>query len=137
MKLLTLLSPLLLSACVIPVPAQSAPSVPQQVYGKWQITQINKQSVDKATLVLNSSDSSFSAQTDCNNLFGEYTLSTDKKLHFKDVASSLKACPDMRVEQLLADTLPKVDSYRFNKRCIEMLDKQGRILLQGQRLSSQ
>ncbi|MDO1509809.1 MULTISPECIES: META domain-containing protein [unclassified Neisseria] len=140
MKLVTLLPALALSGCIVfPIPVPEKPSVPQQIYGKWQITELNSQAVRKpdAVLTLNSSDSSFHARTDCNNLFGQYSATADKKLHFKDVASTLKSCPDRRIEELLGSVLPKVDSYRFNNRHIEMLDKQGRVVLQGQRPSAE
>lgn len=125
MKKLFLLLPLL-SGCVIPIIAP----VPQSTFAnpllanQWQITEANGERIENtsATLLLRK-DRYFSAETDCNNLMGSYSLSGNYELNFAMPASTRMSCRDMRNEVLISAALPKVNSYRLIGTGIEMLDK--------------
>lgn len=133
-----LLLPVLLAACAVSVaiPVPHTPATPQQIYGQWQITELGAQNVrlPNAVLAIYSVNPQFSAHTDCNQLFGHYSLNADTQaLSFSDIASTRMACEKADIEKLLAQTLPQVRQYRFEGRRLEMLDAQGRVLLQGKR----
>ncbi|HFC8517441.1 META domain-containing protein [Neisseria weaveri] len=137
-----LLLPLSLCACVIPValPLPLTNPQPMQIYGQWQLTEVNRKQVDYADAVMTilSTDRQFNIRTNCNHVFGQYQNdSAAKKLSFQGLSSTLKACPDMRLEQQLSQTLPKVGSYRFNGKFIEMTDNENRVILQARRINDQ
>ena len=80
------LLPLFLSACIaipFPVPGKSQ-RPPQQIYGQWQITEINRRAVEAPDINLRifSINPQFSARTDCNQLFGHYTARRQPQPHF-------------------------------------------------------
>ncbi len=79
------LLPLFLSACIaipFPVPGKSQ-RPPQQIYGQWQITEINRRAVEAPDINLRifSINPQFSARTDCNQLFGHYTAGRQPQPH--------------------------------------------------------
>ena len=86
------LLPLFLSACIaipFPVPGKSQ-RPPQQIYGQWQITEINRRAVEAPDINLRifSINPQFSARTDCNQLFGHYTAGDNHSLTFHDIAAT-------------------------------------------------
>ncbi|MDO5639647.1 MAG: META domain-containing protein [Neisseria sp.] len=139
MKSAALFLPLLLAACVVPVavpvPNNSAPS--QQIYGQWQLTALARQSIHTPQTVLSiySVNPQFSAQTDCNQIFGHYSLQADTQaISFSNIASTRMACEKMDIERGLGQVLPQVRGYRFEGRRLKMLDDKGNVLLQGKRV---
>ena len=58
-------------------------------------------------------DNTFSAQTNCNIVGGNYALSGNS-LKFTGVYSTRMACPDMRTEMYLGQVLPAVNGYRLS-----------------------
>ena len=129
------LLPLLLSACIaipIPVPSKSQ-RPPQQIYGQWQITEINRRAVEALDINLRifSINPQFSARTDCNQLFGHYTAGDNHSLTFHDIAATRMACPNMLIERQLAKTLPQVQSYRIQGRHLELLVSEGKRIVRA------
>lgn len=85
--------------------------------GEWNIKEINGEPTDSLpgapyTFVFGNQDGkdSFSATTDCNNLMGGYTTSS-QSISFGPVASTRMACPDNTVERTLIELLPRVASF--------------------------
>ncbi|MCS4534719.1 META domain-containing protein [Neisseria montereyensis] len=138
MKLLSLLFPVLLGACVVPIPIplpSNTAATAQALEGDWQITEAAGRPVNVADAVLSfhQADKRFSATTGCNTLFGGYTDGTNNTLRFDEAASTMMACPDMETEQRLANILPQVRAYRFNGNNLEMTDSRGAIVIRGVR----
>ncbi|WP_191963654.1 META domain-containing protein [Neisseria zalophi] len=137
-KLLSLLFPVLLGACVVPIPvplpSNTAPAA-QALDGAWQITEAGGRpiSTEDAAIRFNQADKLYSVTTGCNNLFGGYTDGTNNTLRFEEAASTLMACPDMETEQRLANTLREVRAYRFKGKYLEMTDTRGTIVIRGVR----
>ncbi|UOO81638.1 META domain-containing protein [Uruburuella testudinis] len=130
---------LLLTACVapvvIPVPAQ--PARVQQLYGQWQITGLAGQTIrdSRAVFSVDSANPQFSAQTDCNQVFGRYSLDAGKQaLSFSNIAATRMACAQDDIERTVVQVLPNVRRYRIENGSLNMLDAQGKVLLQGKRL---
>lgn len=57
-------------------------------------------------------DNSYVVQTNCNTLQGEYRLDNDS-IRFGESLSTMKMCPDTRVEDMLKQVLPAVTTYDF------------------------
>ncbi|UOO84275.1 MULTISPECIES: META domain-containing protein [Neisseria] len=135
MKRFGLILPLfLIGACTTSV-AVPLGNHTQPLQGSWQIKEAEGQTVrPEVVMMLDGKDKAFSISTDCNRVFGRYIASSDKKLQFGGIASTLMACPDAATEQQLTRILPLVRSYRFVGQHIEMFDRQGKTLLRGERV---
>ena len=57
-------------------------------------------------------DTTYSAKTNCNTIFGEYTR-TDGKVTLKDGGMTQMACPDVTMEQLMVTVLPQITDVEF------------------------
>lgn len=65
------------------------------------------------TLTFNSAEKTLNAATDCNNIFGPYTLGENNKLAFGDLGMTRKYCEGSQ-ETDFAEGLGKVKSFSFN-----------------------
>lgn len=136
MKKTAFLLPLLLSACfpvVFPVtnPLDDQPNI----YGAWRLAEINHRapSDTNAVFILNSSDSGFTAVSECHQVSGEYTSGDKHSLRFGKMQSK-NSCGAEIPERNLVQGLENVRFYRFNQRQLELLDDQGKIVVTGKRL---
>ena len=57
-------------------------------------------------------DTTYSAKTNCNTIFGEYTR-TGGKVTLKDGGMTQMACPDVTMEQLMVTVLPQITDVEF------------------------
>lgn len=149
-ELSALFAALLLCACTasaVPPPAAApatpttpaAPAAPaadaaKPLAGQWRITGAHglRKVSPKTVITLDGGNMQFSAATNCNRLFGAYeTEPKGRTLRFMQIASTLKACPDMAAEQKLAESLERVRGYRLQNGSLELLDAQGRTLVRG------
>lgn len=140
-KCFALLAALLTAACVVPV-AVPVPAIAAEkpLAGTWRITGAEGlQRLAPSTAVsFDARDMQFNVRTNCNSLFGRYEHSAgNQTLRFKDMASTLKACPDMVAEQRLAESLAQVHRYRLQGNGLELLDAQGRVLIRGKRTGAE
>lgn len=84
----------------------------------WQATTENNkvlEPTDKTafTLAFNSAEKMVNATTDCNSIFGPYTLGENNKLTFGDLGMTRKYCEGSQ-ETDFAEGLGKVKSFSFN-----------------------
>ena len=84
----------------------------------WQATTENDKVLepkDKTafTLTFNSAEKMVNASTDCNSIFGPYTLGENNKLTFGDLGMTRKYCEGSQ-ETDFAEGLGKVKSFSFN-----------------------
>lgn len=84
----------------------------------WQATTENNKVLepkDKAAFVLtfNSAEKMVNATTDCNSVFGPYTLGENNKLTFGDLGMTRKYCEGSQ-ETDFAEGLGKVRSFSFD-----------------------
>ena len=82
--------------------------------GDWTVKEINDKPTESMpgapfTMTFDANGKQFNCTTDCNGLFGNFVI-MGNGLTFGDVASTRMACPDMKVEAELSQTLPKVAS---------------------------
>lgn len=66
-------------------------------------------------------DSTFNFQTGCNSIGGRYVQANDS-ITMSDMMWTEMACEDMRVEELLKDVLPKVETLDWNNDSILRLN---------------
>lgn len=66
-------------------------------------------------------DSTFNFQTGCNSIGGRYAHANDS-ITMSDMMWTEMACEDMRVEELLKDVLPKVETLDWNNDSILRLN---------------
>ncbi|AHC16762.1 copper resistance protein NlpE N-terminal domain-containing protein [Salinispira pacifica] len=67
----------------------------------------------------------FAAKAGCNTLIGEYSFTAGGELTFTAPASTLMACPDMSMEELLADILTRTRGWRMQSEQMMFLDQEG------------
>lgn len=65
----------------------------------------------------------FDAKAGCNTLIGEYSFTAGGGLTFTAPASTLMACPDMSMEELLADILTSTRRWRIQSEQMMFLDQ--------------
>ena len=125
------LSVCMLGACAAAVPQDGG----QVLQGAWQIREAEGQAVrPDVVLVFDGREQAFSVSTDCNRLFGRYTVSAGQTVQVGGIASTLMACPHATAEQQLARLLPQVQRYRMEGKWIELADPSGKTLLRGERV---
>lgn len=57
---------------------------------------------------LNFTDSTYSARTNCNTIFGDYYVNGDS-ISFADGGMTRMACPDTRIEDYMLQALPQIN----------------------------
>ena len=84
----------------------------------WELIEINGQSMEGVALMkeayirLNSEDMRAEANGGCNGMGGTFTLDEENnRLSFSQLMSTKMACPNMEIEDQLADVLQRTDSY--------------------------
>lgn len=139
MKKLTLLFPLVLSACfpvVFPVvnPADKEPNV----YGSWRVGDVeNFAPADlNAVITINNSNQGFSFVAECKKVVGRYTLGESSLVRFGEIRGEGR-CADGAAENKLESVLAAARSYRLEQNQLELLDAQGTPILVGKRLRSE
>lgn len=99
------------------------PMVSEGLFGKtWKLIELNGIAYYTAKLkhqvpffILNESEQRFAANAGCNNIMGQFELDQDSlSLRFLQVASTLMACPDMKLEAEFVKMIEAVDSYSLN-----------------------
>jgi copper homeostasis protein (lipoprotein) len=90
----------------------------EEVY--WELVELNGQAVDKSSLNrepflrLSSTDARVEANGGCNSMGGSYELNKElNRIKFGQLMSTKMACPNMDIEQQLAEVLGKADSYHM------------------------
>ncbi|MBK9290953.1 MAG: copper resistance protein NlpE N-terminal domain-containing protein [Bacteroidetes bacterium] len=63
----------------------------------------------------------------CNNFFGRVELPSSGLIRFNRMASTMMACPDMQIDQLLFEAFEKAEAYSINDGKLS-LSGQGRVL---------
>lgn len=76
-------------------------------------TQVKPQVSDSFILVLND-DGTVTADTDCNNMFGNFTVAQGAKIDFPATASTIMYCEGSQ-ETEFAKILDKADNYFFEE----------------------
>lgn len=66
-------------------------------------------------------DSTYSFHTNCNTIFGYYTLSGDS-LKFDDGGMTRMACPNMESEQILIRVIPDIQTYEVQNDSVVRLN---------------
>lgn len=79
------------------------------------------------TLTFNQSDSTFNMTTDCNSLFGQYTLPEDS-IRFENIGATQMLCPQANVEQAMAEILPRISTYSISSDSVLSLRSDARIM---------
>ena len=90
-----------------------------QLAGNWYFAEVNGQEVQSPEeewphLEFNTQEGRVSGNAGCNQLMGSFTYSLKGEFKFGDLASTRMMCPDMKLEDALSTTLPKVTSYSIN-----------------------
>lgn len=85
--------------------------------GTWKITDINgaeikpaEEGAEAPSVMFDASAHTYSFVTGCNNISGQYT-STYTDFTFDDGAATMRACPDMTVEDAVKTVLPQIKSF--------------------------
>lgn len=128
-KTLLALALISLGAC------QSMTAIPvttNALLGSWHITQLRGQSVadfSPAQLTF-AVDGKLSGNNSCNNFVGSYVLN-GKQLLIKPVASTMKACVDvlMQQEQQIMQLLPQVTTAITENGMLQLVDPSGMVLI--------
>ena len=102
-----------------------------QLNGTYNITMLDGENYSAKDLELrfNALDTSFSATTDCNNLFGQYTIDV-YTIEFDQIASTKKMCEGkMQTEETMYDALSNVGSFELTDDKLTLLSKNDRSIL--------
>lgn len=87
----------------------------ETLLGKWEIVELNDSVLvrnpdEPYTLEFEGTDSTFIAQTGCNNVGGKFNAEYTA-VSFSDIMQTRMMCPDMTVENYLVKTLPGITSF--------------------------
>lgn len=139
---LTLLS-ILLSACATPAavtPPQSAnpPAAPSSAAEpdplliaegrEWRLVELMGQAVKAdaggrvptLSFKLDGQGLRVSGHNGCNGFFGQAEQGAPLRLRFDKLASTLRACPDMSLEQQFMQMLERTDSYHADAKQLQL-----------------
>lgn len=88
---------------------------PASLSGQWKINEVKgndltTDTVNVYTVTFDPADSTFIAATGCNNISGHFA-GEYVDIAFSNMQSTLMACPDMTVEQMLSQVLPTIKSF--------------------------
>lgn len=115
-----------LSACSIfkkPAKTQTAADAKQSnviTDRRWKLVELaGKPVADKVNgkepfLLLQKSDSRYSASGGCNGIGGAFTLENNGRIKFEQGMSTMMACENMEVEQELSKALITADNYSLS-----------------------
>jgi heat shock protein HslJ len=85
---------------------------------KWTLVSLNGQAIEmpaegkrEVYLTLKKKDNRVQGFSGCNSMMGAYELKEGNLIHFKNLASSRMACPDMKTENDFKKMLEQVDNY--------------------------
>ncbi len=85
-----------------PQEVKKDPTVGQRLGGKWTIIKAGNMTIDRDEdmpyIIFEPSTSLFYASNGCNTLNGAYALDSLNRLSFRNVMSTLRACPDVKYE---------------------------------------
>ncbi|NQX40805.1 Heat shock protein HslJ [Pedobacter steynii] len=87
---------------------------------RWKLVELaGKPVADKVNgkepfLLLQKSDSRYSASGGCNGIGGEFTLENNGRIKFAQGMSTMMACENMEVEQELSKALITADNYSLS-----------------------
>ena len=106
----------------------------QVLNGQWNVVAVNGQEVinkeETPFLELNFEGNKLSGFMGCNRLLG--TIEVDslhpEKISFANVGSTRMMCPDMSLEQQIADAVGKVQTYEVTAQGVNLLDADGIVL---------
>lgn len=75
-------------------------------------------------------DGKVSGHGGCNRFFGNYHSETDNKLHFSNIASTRKACPDpeMKLEMEFFEILAKAGGMKIERYSLSIFDENGALI---------
>lgn len=131
----------LLSACTPSVSAVEAakpsPTLPAApLAGEWQIDEASGTTIHnvKAYVRFNQQEQRFQAYAGCNRMFGTYQQH-NHELTMGAVASTLMMCeaPYMANDRVIGQALENTAQYRIQAQQLELLDKQGKVVLKAHR----
>ncbi len=102
--------------------------------GKWKIQQIDNEKitdVEKEPFIqFDAAQKRVNGTAGCNNFFGGYTYTDGGKLKFSDnMGATRMMCPNMKFEDKLFQTLPKVERVAYQKGKLVLKDAQGNDLV--------
>jgi heat shock protein HslJ len=87
----------------------------------WKITELKGQPVVKSDakekdyyLKLDPSNNRISAFAGCNQMMGSFTTQEGNRITFSQLASTMKACPNMKDEDVLKEILESADNYAIS-----------------------
>ncbi|MFQ3229926.1 META domain-containing protein [Reinekea sp.] len=94
----------------------------------WKLIELKGQKVTispgqekEAHFVLHTEASKLAGYSGCNAFFGEYTLSEGNRIRFENLASTMRACPDLNVsEQELFQVFGMVDNYTIHNDTLQL-----------------
>jgi heat shock protein HslJ len=91
---------------------------PQLTNIRWKLIEINGRAVSEfgelnhdPYLMLDANTGRLGANAGCNSLMGSFELMPGGRIVFSPIASTMMACPQMELEHLFAQVLPKVERY--------------------------
>ena len=107
------------------------PSVDQSdLFKEWTV--IKMKGIDNLssspTLLFQEDSSTIAGFAGCNNYFSSFILSNNT-LSFENTGSTRKMCPDMSVENVFFNLLPKVARYEIVKKELYLYDQKDELLI--------
>lgn len=102
---------------------------PSELNAKWQVLSIQNAPIaaqvngKTPTFSFDFTNKTYSAITGCNNLMGEFSLSSPNKISFTRGMSTMMACDDMSVERGLSSILTDITTYSIQGDTLSFFDK--------------
>jgi heat shock protein HslJ len=95
----------------------------QLVEKYWKLKTLNGEDIqwssingkEEPHIILRISESRVSGNGGCNGIIGSYETTGNKKIKFTQMVSTMKACPNMEIENAFLKSFEKVASYEINK----------------------
>lgn len=85
---------------------------------EWQLVEVLGKPVNEygeltktPTISFDSKEHRFSGNAGCNILNGSYKILPGNRIQFGQVMSTMMACPDMKLEDIVSKTLPTLNTY--------------------------
>lgn len=125
-----------------PSATESLSDLEQRLGGKWTIIQVGNTTIDRDEdmpyIIFEPSTSMIYASNGCNTLNGTYTAKSQNTISFQNIASTLRACPDVPYEtqinavlseQPVPFKITEIGSESF----IDFLDANGKSIMKMRR----
>lgn len=111
---------------------KSAPVIGDLENATWMLIEFKLNPVENSPISLhfNAAEKMVYGTAPCNNFFAGYTLLDDKQhnIRFSNAGATMKACPDMELEQNFTREMPNVTKVKLEGDYLMMSDSTGNLV---------